>query len=505
MRGFLMSENKVKRILEIIPGFLSWSIIIFLILLFIVKPLAAIVVIIVYLIYWVCRLLYSSLLLLMTNQRRRSKKNYDWLSMSKEVKSDLKFENIIHVVLYTTYKESKELIASSLDFLKETNYPKDKIVVVLAGEERAPDTHSRLEILKNQYREYFLDVIATIHPKDIEGEIPVKGANATYSAKKVKVYLEEKGYDLKNIIISCFDADTCPDKNYFSCLTYNFLNNQKRYQMSFQPLPVYSNNIYSAPAFARVIEVGSTFWQLIEGMRYEKFITFSSHSMSFDTLVRVDYWPVDLISDDSLIFWKCFLKYNGDYTTFPLDIPVYMDIAVGKNWLDTIAVQYKQKRRWAWGVENFIFVSQHFLNNKNIPLFLKIRKLYQILDGHISWATWAIIISFITPLVLFSGKVILKNSLALFNLSYINGVVFHSLTFILMLCIIISWEFTPPRPKNVSRLIYFSFLFQWLLTPFISALLGSTPSLDAQTRLMFGKYLAFNTTPKSRVQGPEDR
>ncbi len=493
-----MNENRTKRILEIIPGFLSWSIIIFLILLFIIKPLAAIIVIIIYLIYWICRLLYSSLLLLMTNQRILSKKNYDWLVLCKRLNSDLKFENIIHVVLYTTYKETKELLAGSLNFLKETNYPKDKIIVVLAGEERAADSYARLEALKKEYKDYFLDVIITIHPKNIEGEIPTKGANATFSAKQVKVHLEEKGYDLKNIIISCFDADTCPDKSYFSCLTYNFLNNKKRYQMSFQPLPVYSNNIYSAPAFARVIEVGSTFWQLIEGMRFEKFITFSSHSMSFDTLVKVDYWPVDLISDDSLIFWKCFLKYNGDYKTFPLDIPVYMDIAVGRNFLDTIAVQYRQKRRWAWGVENFTFVAQHFLKNKDIPLFLKIRKLYQILDGHISWATWAIIISFITPLVLFLGKIILKNSLALFNLTYINGVVFHSLTFILMLCVIISWEFTPPRPKNVSRFIYLSFLFQWLLTPLISAALGSTPSLDAQTRLMFGKYLSFNTTPKQR-------
>ncbi len=338
----------------------------------------------------------------------------------------------------------------------------------------------------------------TIHPKDIPGETATKGANATYAAKIIKSYLENKGYDPKNIIISCFDADTCPDKNYFSCLAYNFLVNPKRYQTSFQPLPVYSNNIYTAPAFARVIETGSTFWQLIEGMRYEKFITFSSHSMSFDTLVNVDYWPVDLISDDSLIFWKCFLKYKGDYSTFPLDVPVYMDIAVGKNLFDTVKVQYKQKRRWAWGVENFVFLSLHFLNDDDIPFFTKLRKLYQILDGHINWATWAIIISFITPLILLWGKITLKNSLALFNLSYINSVVFNSLTFILFLCILISLEFMPKRPKDVSRWIYISFFFQWLLTPVISAVLGSFPSLDAQTRLMCGKYLAFNPTPKSR-------
>jgi hypothetical protein len=379
------------------------------------------------------------------------------------------------------------------------DYPKDKIILVLAGEERAIGCRDKLVSVKEQFKSIFADILIAIHPVNVKGELPVKGANATFAAKKMKEYADVKGYNLKNILISCFDADTCPDKNYFSCLTYAFLTNPKRYQTSFQPLPIYSNNIYKAPAFARVIETGSTFWQLIEGMRYEKFITFSSHSMSFDTLVKVDYWPVNLISDDSLIFWKCFLKYNADYKTMPLDVPVYMDIAVGKNLLDTVKVQYKQKRRWAWGVENFIFLGSHFLWKKtDIPFSLKIRKLYQILDGHVNWATWAIIISFITPLILFLGKVILKNSLALFNLSYINSVVFHSFSFILFLCVIISWEFMPARPREISRLVYVSFLFQWLLTPFISAVLSSFPSLDAQTRLMLGKYLSFTPTPKSR-------
>lgn len=436
--------------------------------------------------------------MLMAHHRMRSMKNNNWLSKCEAIKTDLSFKDIIHVVLYTIYKEPKALLKDSLSFLKEVNYPKEKIIVVLAGEERASDSLEKLRELGDEFRESFNDIMVTIHPKDIPGEISTKGANATYAARKIKLYLEEKGYNLKNIIISCFDADTCPDRNYFSCLTYHFLNNKKRYQTSFQPLPVYSNNIYTAPAFARVIETGSTFWQLIEGMRYEKFITFSSHSMSFDTLVKVDYWPVDLISDDSLIFWKCFLKYKGDYKTFPLDVPVYMDIAVGKNVLDTVKVQYKQKRRWAWGVENFVFLGQHFLRDDDIPLLIKLRKLYQILDSHINWATWAIIISFITPSILLWGKVVLKNSLVLFNLSYINSVVFNSLTFILFLCIMISLEFMPQRPKSISRWIYVSFFFQWLLTPFISAALGSFPSLDAQTRLMFGKYLSFNPTPKSR-------
>jgi len=493
-----MKEKKIKRILEIIPGALSWLTILSLLGLFLFKPLIAAVVIIVLLLYWACRLFYMSALLILAHHRVVTQKNTDWLAMCKTANSGLDFNNILHIVLYTIYKEPREVLEDSLKSLKELNYPLDKIIVVLAGEERAVDSVEKLEDLKGQFKKYFKDIILTIHPQGVEGEIPAKGANATYSAKKVKEYLNKAGCDLGNVIISCFDADTCADKNYFACLTYNFLTQNKRYRMSFQPHPVYSNNIYKAPAFARVIEIGSTFWQLVESMRYEKFITFSSHSMSFKTLVEVNYWPVDLISDDSLIYWKCFIKYDGDYKTYPLEVPVYMDIAVGNNFVDTVKVQYKQKRRWAWGVENFVYVGMNFIKNKNIPLFIKIKRLYQLLDGHVSWATWAIIISFITPLVLFVGEMFLKDSLVLFNLSYINSIIFFFLNFILILSIIISSEFLPPRPKDVSRFVHVLFVLQWLLVPITSAFLGSTPSLDAQTRLMLGKYLYFYPTPKKR-------
>ncbi|HAJ57465.1 MAG TPA: hypothetical protein DCL35_06820 [Candidatus Omnitrophica bacterium] len=488
----------MKRALEIIPAFLSWSILAFFVVIFFTRPLAAAVVIIIFLLYWVFRLLYMSILLILAHHRVAAGKDLDWLKSCQTAKSDLKFGDMIHVVLYTVYKEQKEVLEDSLDALKASLYPKENVIVALAGEQRDKDAHEKLDFLKAKYGGYFKDILVTFHPEDTEGEIPAKGANATYAAKKIKEYLEQNAYDLGRVIISCFDADTCPDKNYLACLTANFLKNPRRYRTSFQPFPVYSNNIYKAPAFARVIEMGSTFWQLIESMRLEKFITFSSHSMSFKTLVEVGYWPVDLISDDSLIFWKCFIKYDGDYRTYPLEVPVFMDIAVGRGFFDTVRVQYKQKRRWAWGVENLVFAGTAFINNKNITFLEKARRCFQILDNHINWATWSIIISFITPMALIWGRAVFKDALVLFNLAYINNIIFHTFSFILILSVVISYEFLPPRPREVSRFIHVLFVLQWLLVPFISAFLGSFPALDAQTRLALGKPLYFYPTPKKR-------
>ncbi|MBU1864086.1 MAG: glycosyltransferase family 2 protein [Candidatus Omnitrophica bacterium] len=494
-----MNEIKIKRILKSVPACASWSLLIGLLLLVVLKPLWAAIFLTLYLMYWACRLLYMTALLIIAHLRMYFRKKNQWLDMCEKAATDISFNEILHVVLYPIYQEPETVIEQSLLSLRSVAYPLKSIIVVLAGEERDADTRTKLERIHIKNKKYFRDIITTFHPTNVEGEIPSKGANATYAAHQIKKYLEKNEHPFENVILSCFDVDTCPDKNYFSCLTYHFLINPKRHQTSYQPLPIYSNNIYEVPALARVIEVGSTFWQLVESMRYEKFITFSSHSMSFKTLVDVGYWPVDMISDDSVIFWKCYLYYHGDYRTCPLETPVYMDIAVGKNFFDTIRIQYTQKRRWAWGVENFVYIAMHFLRHQNIPWMVKCKKICQLLENHVNWATWAIIISFITPAIILWGKVTDQNALVLFNLSYINGVLSHALLLILILSIAISKYFMPPRPKHVSRLIYVSFILQWLLLPLISAVLGSLPALDAQTRMMMGKDIAFNRTPKVRV------
>ncbi|MDD5236278.1 MAG: hypothetical protein PHU91_01205, partial [Candidatus Omnitrophica bacterium] len=164
-----MKEKKLKRILEIIPGALSWSILITLFGLAIFRPFIAAIVIIVLLLYWVCRLLYMSVLLVMAHHRVLTQKHIAWLARCKEAKSDLRLDDILHVVLYTVYKEPKEVLEDSLRSLEGIDYPKDKMIVVLAGEERDPSSFDKLEYLKEKFKVHFKDILVTIHPKGVEG------------------------------------------------------------------------------------------------------------------------------------------------------------------------------------------------------------------------------------------------------------------------------------------------------------------------------------------------
>ena len=64
----------------------------------------------------------------------------------------------------------------------------------------------------------------------------------------------------------------------------------------------------------------------------------------------------------------------------------------------------------------------------------------------------------------------------------------------------------PPPPNHLSKpFAYFLILIQWALLPVTFILFGSLPALDAQTRLMLGKTLGFNVSPKRTIVSPPSR
>ena len=494
----MYNAKRIKRYLEIIPGAISWGIIIVLISLSIFKPVACAISIIVFDFYWIIRTIYLSTLLVLAHRRLFQEKGKDWLSECQGLDAAGDWSKLYHLIIFPVYKEGLGVLRPSLEALRNSRYPKEKMIVVLAFEERYAHAQANAKILEAEFKVSFFGYLSTFHPDKAPGETRTKGANATWAAKRAREFLDRKAIAYEDVIISCFDADTCADQEYFGCLTYHFLTQLKPHQASYQPMPVYNNNIWHAPSFARIVEISASFCQMIDSMRLEKFVTFSSHSMSFKTLVEIDYWPVDMVSDDSVIYWKAFLFYKGDYQVIPLYITVSMDVAYSSNLFKTIALQYRQKRRWAWGVENFPFLINGFLHNKDVPLLIKARRSFQLLESHIMWAIWAVIVILIGPLPILLGGAFFNQMAIGYNLPRITGILFNFTLATSLALIILSRTILPPRPKDVSWFKNIVMLVEWIIVPIIILILGSTPALDAQTRIMLAKYIEFNPTEKGR-------
>ncbi|MDD4980526.1 MAG: glycosyltransferase family 2 protein [Candidatus Omnitrophica bacterium] len=494
-----MSKNlKIKRYLEIIPGSISWGILISMVALSIWQPIFCAVLIIIFDFYWIIRTAYLTTLLFMAYKKLSQEKNRDWLTDCQKLSAHKDWQAIYHLVIFPVYKEGLDILRPSLEAIRECRYPKEKIILVVAFEERYAPSREHAQALEAEFKSLFFGYLSTFHPDGLPGETRTKGANATWAAKKAREFLAGHLIPFENVVVSCFDADTCVERQYFGCLTYHFLTSPKPHQASYQPIPVYNNNIWHAPSFARLVEISASFCQMIESMRLEKFVTFSSHSMSFKSLIAIDYWPVNMVSDDSVVYWKAFLFYNGDYRVVPLYITVSMDVAYSSNFFKTILIQYRQKRRWAWGVENFPFLVSEFLNKKDIPLVKKIRRSFHLLESHITWAVWAIIMMLITPLPIFLGGAFFNQMPIGYNLPRITGLLLNFTLGTSLIWILLSRTILPKRPAGVKWIKNIVMVVEWVIVPFIVLILGSAPALDAQTRLMLGKYMEFSHTEKKR-------
>ncbi len=494
-----LTEARQYRFLEILPGFLVWITFIVAIGLSFIKPLWAIYFIIVFDLFWLIRVGYLVIHMLVSWRRFRKNIKINWFKRLKEKYPN--YKEYLHIVFYPTAGEPFEVLDESFKSIKESNYDTARIMIVLAGEERDKENFLKYaELLKNKYKKYFFNIFITIHPAFVPGELQGKGANIHYAGKKTKEYIDKIGYAYDKIIVSSFDCDTHPDKQYFAYLTYTFINHPRPTRASYQPLAIYNNNIWESNFLIRTVMNSTTFWLLTDLARPERLFTFSSHAMSFTALVYVNFWQKEIVTEDSRIFLQCFCHYNGDYEVVPLYVPVYMNTVWTGNFWQGIKAQYKQMRRWAWGVENFPYQAWFFLKIKNLPLKKGLHYLWNQLEGVYSWATAPLLILILGRLPLWVLDESQRVSVIAQNAPIVLETIMNIAMVGLLVSAILSTILMPPRPKNISAWHWMVIPIQWVLFPIVMIIFGSIPATDALTRLMIGNYLGFNVSPKSKKQ-----
>ncbi len=202
-------ERRLQRLLEIVPGATSWSVLIGMLILSLTKPLIAAIFVIAFDFYWFLRLLYMTLFLIAAYCRLSIEKKTNWMERILSLKTSPRWEDIRHLVIIPIVKESREIIEPGISSLSRQKFPGHQILVVLAVEERAEERiqQEALEIA-SYYRKKFLDCTLVMHPDGLPGEARVKGANATWAAKHAAALFKTKGILFENVVVSCFDADT---------------------------------------------------------------------------------------------------------------------------------------------------------------------------------------------------------------------------------------------------------------------------------------------------------
>ena len=411
-------------------------------------------------------------------------------------------DDLYHIIILAAYNESIDVIDPTIKSLLNTTTPNSHLIVVFAYEQRGGEEIARTAaILKDRYGDKFGRFYTVMHPKDMPDEVVGKGGNITYAGQYIAKVLKNEGKDFSNYIVTSLDCDNKPYPSYFDYVSYEYIIHKDRKQLAYQPISLFINNIWDVPAPMRVVATGNSFWNIISSAQPDKLRNFASHSQPLSALAEMDFWSKRSIVEDGHQFWRSYFFFKGNYGVVPVYVPIYQDAVLSETYKKTLYTQFKQLRRWGYGVSDIPYVASHiFVKNRQVPFLDSLVKFYELLDGHVTLASVAILVTFggWVPLLVSpdSGRSFpahqLPQTISILMMASLIGV---------LITIFFSLKMLPPRPSRYKkhRIIYM--VVQWFLMPVTSILYSALSALNAQTHLLFGRYLdKFDVTEKAVVK-----
>jgi cellulose synthase/poly-beta-1,6-N-acetylglucosamine synthase-like glycosyltransferase len=495
MRNFIIKHDKgILRALEILPGLVSWNLILLPYWGIFVFPVFIAYFILFFNIYWFYQSLQLAISSIVSHLKIQAAKAYNWMA---DVKGFPDWEKVRHVVIIPTYGEPIYILERTLDSLASQEFPTKQIIPVLAmeGKETREAREEKWKVLNAKYGRIFGHLFRTVHELEM-GEVAGKASNERFSAIWIKQnYIDLNKIDINYVTVTSCDADHKFHPKHFANLTFKFLDNPHRYKRFWQPAVMFYNNIWEIPAITRVPNTLMSIWNLSQLPRHDRLINAQNYSLSFKLLDYVGYWDADKIPEDWGIFFKAFYKVGGGLEVEPIYLPLMADAAQSTSLWKTLKNQYQQIQRWAWGVSDDPWIIKSYLLAKNVPFWDKTTRLFQVIWAHFLWpVNWFLITIGLTIPTLFNpafGRTALGYTVPKLS-SFILTI---SLTSLVIMLIIDNIQ-KPPRPKEVPLWRQLVTPFEFILMPIAGFFFSALPGLDAHTRLMLGKYIEYRVTEK---------
>jgi len=486
----LAHPETLQRLLEICIPLTAWVLITMPLWLSFWHPALVAYLIITFDVYWFYKAFILALSTIKSYVTMQAHLKINWLEKAQALPD---FTRIKHIIIIPEYKEPIHILRRTISNLVLQDIPKDKLIVVLATEQKDPLARQTAQELQNEYGNKFDQFLVTKHPL-LKGEVAGKSSNMAFAAKHIVKQLGTLIDPEWTTITSC-DADAMLHPKYFSNLSFQFLTDPNRMVHFYQGAILFYSNIWRIPLPNKLFNTINSIWNLSLLSQPSKFINFSTYSLCLQTVISSGYWDVDVIPEDYHLFFKVYFTKGAQVQTKGIFLPVLVDAAESHGFFKTFINQYEQSKRWAWGVSDIPYVIQNAMVHTEIAFSDRLRRVLMILEHHIFWpANWFILTigSTLPPLVNPAfGRTVLGHNLAQLS----SGILTLS-TIFLVIVFVIDWRIKPPKPKDYANWKLPFLYLQWFTLPIISFFLSALPGLDAHTRLMLGKRLEYRLTEK---------
>jgi cellulose synthase/poly-beta-1,6-N-acetylglucosamine synthase-like glycosyltransferase len=141
-----MSQKKpsrlLVRILEILPGFVSWNLILFPYWGVFVIPDIVAYFVLLFNLYWFYNSFQIAITSTISHIRMQASMRNDWVADLKKEFPDT-WQKVMNFIIIPTYKEPLYILERTLKSIEAQTLPQKSITVVIAQEFRAPEEHRK--------------------------------------------------------------------------------------------------------------------------------------------------------------------------------------------------------------------------------------------------------------------------------------------------------------------------------------------------------------------------
>jgi len=429
-------------------------------------------------------------------QRRRLRRELDELRKVESLPTPPPSANdLVHLALIPTYTESLEKLRLTVRALAEARWPSERKICAIITRETDEGGIANVRTLQDEFGDAFAEFIHILDPLEPGIVVGKSSAMAWGGRYLYRMLVRERGMDPHRIIVTDLDADYRVHPQYFAYLSWVHLTDPNRETQLYQPIPYFHNNIWEAPMLQRLFAAVLTQLQMWRSVLPEKLQSFGSYSTTLHLVHDVGYWATDAIPEDSRFYWKSYFRYGDRFRAVPLFIPIYGDAVRARGYWRSMAEQYLQARRWAWGVTDIPFVIDNAVRHAEIPWSSRFWRVLNLFSEHINWAITPFVLTFgaTVPLLINPafGETTLGQNLPLYASAMLTTAIVS-----LAVLVVVEHRIVPPRPAEWGWLQRALSYVQWVGLPFVGIIFSMVPALDAQTRLLTGRYLEYKVTEK---------
>ena len=271
------------------------------------------------------------------------------MKQAPEIDQEQAKDQIKFIMATFVYKEPLDLILKTLKNVSQQRRAKDLIMVVCM-EEKTPQKEEKIKAIYACCDNVFSQLLVTIHPFGVEGEIPGKCSNNNYAIRSVHNHLknQDPNFNPETYFVTNFDVDTVFHAKFLDIQAQEILKETDRNNFVWQPVLFYNWDLDKLSFFTRITGIVRNVLMMGALIPFNINIM-SVYTASLRLYIEGDYCHPAYQMEDIICYIRWFTLTKRNLTIRPIYCPTISGPTSGSTYLIEFMEWARQIRRWSVG------------------------------------------------------------------------------------------------------------------------------------------------------------